>query len=143
MPTLQSLLGSQKKGAYAFFPGISLCCCALFATSRHNELMQLLDQDPHPIWPDLMWGRSEGDACVAAEKKHAGLLDLYRGVPCAGHDHGFLQQQVQVSHPLRLVECGQLTPWTSMEDLRAPLKTLQQGGEAVRHETKRIRIAAS
>lgn len=56
LPTLQSVLGARKKGTYAFFPGTSLCYSALFAAGRHDELMQLLDQDPHPIWPYLVWG---------------------------------------------------------------------------------------
>lgn len=56
MPALRSVLSARKKGTYAFFPGTSLCYSALFAAGRHDELMQLLDQNPHPIWPYLVWG---------------------------------------------------------------------------------------
>lgn len=56
LPGLQSVLGERTLGDYAFFKGTSLCYSALFKAGRHDEILQLLAMDPHPIWPYLVWG---------------------------------------------------------------------------------------
>ena len=56
LPGLQSVLRERTFGAYAFFKGTSLCYSALFKAGRHDEILQLLAMDPHPIWPYLVWG---------------------------------------------------------------------------------------
>ena len=56
LPTLKNVLRDRKRGTYAFFSGTSLCYSALFKAERHDQLLELLDMDPHPIWPYLVWG---------------------------------------------------------------------------------------
>lgn len=54
--TLRSVLKERGRGTFAFFPGTTLCYSALFKAGRHEELLEVLAMDPHPIWPYLIWG---------------------------------------------------------------------------------------
>jgi len=56
LPTLRSVLRERKRGTYAFFSGTTLCYSALFKAGRHDELLELLAMDPHPIWQYMVWG---------------------------------------------------------------------------------------
>jgi tetratricopeptide (TPR) repeat protein len=79
LPTLKSVLRERKRGTYAYFKGTSLCYSAMFRAGRHDEILQLLDLDPHPIWPYLIWGarvlaaRGEIDVAIAYLRARAGL----------------------------------------------------------------------
>lgn len=55
-PTLLNTFTARKAGTFAFFPGASHCYSALFKAGRHDEVLDLLATDPHPIWPYLVWG---------------------------------------------------------------------------------------
>lgn len=46
----------RKAGTFAWFTGTGACYSALFKAGRHDELLELLHDDPPPIWPYLMWG---------------------------------------------------------------------------------------
>lgn len=78
LPTLRSVLRERKRGIYAFFPGTTLCYSALFKAGRHDELLELLATDPHPIWPYLAWGarvlaaRGQVDEAIAYLRDRAG-----------------------------------------------------------------------
>lgn len=56
LPILKSVLCERKRGTYAFFSGTALCYSALFKADRHDQILELLDMDPHTIWPYLVWG---------------------------------------------------------------------------------------
>jgi hypothetical protein len=72
------VLRERKRGTFAFFPGTPLCYSALFKAGRHDELLDLLTMDPHPIWPYLMWGaralaaRGQVDEAIAYVRERAG-----------------------------------------------------------------------
>ena len=78
LPTLRHVQQDRKNGVYAYFSGTSLCYSALFKAGRHHELLELLDMDPRPIWPYLVWGgrvlaaRSQVDEAIAYVKARAG-----------------------------------------------------------------------
>jgi hypothetical protein len=78
LPALQNVLHERQRGTYAFFSGTSLCYSALFTAGRHDEILQLLSQDPRTIWPYLIWGarvlaaRGEIDAAIAYLRERAG-----------------------------------------------------------------------
>lgn len=78
MPTLRRILRERKRGTYAFFTGTSLCYSALFKAGRHDELLELLALDPHPIWPYLVWGarvlaaRGQVDEAITYVRERAG-----------------------------------------------------------------------
>jgi hypothetical protein len=56
LPTLRDALSSRTRGAYAYFPGTTLCYSALFKARRHAELLNVLAMDSHPIFPYAIWG---------------------------------------------------------------------------------------
>lgn len=78
LPTLKNVLRERKRGTYAFFSGATLCYSALFKAERHDQLLELLDMDPHPIWPYLAWGakvlatRGQIDEAIAFLRERAG-----------------------------------------------------------------------
>lgn len=78
LPTLRSVLRERKSGTYAFFPGTTLCYSALFKAGRHDELLELLAIDPHPIWHYLVWGarvlaaRGQVDEAITYVRERAG-----------------------------------------------------------------------
>ena len=78
LPTLRSVLRERERGTYAFFSGTTLCYSALFSAGRHDELLELLAADPHPIWPYLVWGarvlaaRGQVDEAIAYVRECAG-----------------------------------------------------------------------
>lgn len=78
LPTLKNVLRERKRGTYAFFSGTTLCYSALFKAQRHDQLLELLDMDPHPIWPYLVWGakvlatRGQIDEAIAYLRERAG-----------------------------------------------------------------------
>ena len=78
LPTLKNVLRERKRGTYAFFSGATLCYSALFKAERHDQLLELLDMDPQPIWPYLLWGakvlatRGHIDEAIAYLRERAG-----------------------------------------------------------------------
>ena len=78
LPTLKNVLRDRKRGTYAFFSGTTLCYSALFKAERHDQILDLLDMDPHPIWPYLVWGakvlatRGQIDEAIAYLRVRAG-----------------------------------------------------------------------
>ncbi len=78
LPTLENVLRDRKCGTYAFFSGTSLCYSALFKAERHDQLMELLDMDPRPIWPYRVWGarvlaaRGQIDEAIDYARQRAG-----------------------------------------------------------------------
>ena len=78
LPTLKNALRERKRGTYAFFSGTTLCYSALFKAERHDQLLELLDMDPHPIWPYLVWGakvlatQGQIDEAIAYLRERAG-----------------------------------------------------------------------
>lgn len=78
LPTQRSVLRERKRGTYAFFFGTTLCYSALFKAGRHDELLELLAMDPHPIWQYLVWGarvlaaRGQVDEAIAYVRDRAG-----------------------------------------------------------------------
>ena len=78
LPTQRSVLRDRQSGTYAFFSGTNLCYSALFKAGRHDELLELLAMDPHPIWQYFVWGarvlaaRGQVDEAIAYARKHAG-----------------------------------------------------------------------
>lgn len=63
---------------FAFFSGTSVCYSALFKSGRHGELLDLLEGDPHPIWPYLLRGgrvllaRGQIDEAIAYMQRRSG-----------------------------------------------------------------------
>jgi hypothetical protein len=78
LPGLRLMLGDRATGTFAFFSGTSPCYSALFKAGRHDELLALLAQDPHPIWPYFVWGarvlaaRGQTDQAIAYVRERAG-----------------------------------------------------------------------
>jgi hypothetical protein len=78
LPTLKNVLRERQRGTYAFFSGTTLCYSALFKADRHDQILELLDMDPHPIWPYLIWGakvlatRGQIDEAIAYLRERAG-----------------------------------------------------------------------
>lgn len=78
LPTLKNVLRERKRGTYAFFSGTTLCYSALYKAERHDQLLELLDMDPHPIWPYLVWGakvlatRGQIEEAIAYLRERAG-----------------------------------------------------------------------
>lgn len=78
LPTLKHVLRDRKSGTYAHFSGTSLCYGALFKAERHDEILELLAIDPHPIWSYLVWGakvmaaRGQIDEAIAYLRERAG-----------------------------------------------------------------------
>lgn len=79
LPTLRRIAEERKRGEYAWFKGTSICYSALFAAGRHDELLELLDNDRTPIWPYLKWGgrvlasRGRADEAIAYMTSRAGI----------------------------------------------------------------------
>jgi tetratricopeptide (TPR) repeat protein len=79
LPTLKNVLLERKRGTNAFFSGTTLCYSALFTAGRHEEILQLLSQDRHPIWSYLIWGarvlaaRGQIDEAIAYARDRAGI----------------------------------------------------------------------
>lgn len=78
LPTLKNVLRDRQRGTYAFFSGTTLCYSALFKADRHDQILELLAMDPHPIWPYLVWGakvlatRGQIDEAIAYLRDRAG-----------------------------------------------------------------------
>ena len=78
LPTVRRVLGERGRGTYAYFPGTTLCYSALYKAGRHEEVLQLLAMNPHPIWPYLIWGtrvlaaRGQVDEAIAYVRERAG-----------------------------------------------------------------------
>jgi hypothetical protein len=78
LPTMRSVLRERKRGTYAFFSGTTLCYSALFSAGRHDELLELLAMDPHPIWQYMVWGarvlsaRGQVDDAIAYLREREG-----------------------------------------------------------------------
>ena len=78
LPTQRGVLRDRKRGTYDFFSGTTLCYSALFKAGRHDELLELLVLDPHPIWQCMVWGarvlaaRGKVDDAIAYVREHAG-----------------------------------------------------------------------
>lgn len=72
------MLRERKLGTYAYFAGTTLCYSALFKAGRHDELLELLAMDPHPIWQYLVWGarvlaaHGQVDEAIAYARERAG-----------------------------------------------------------------------
>ena len=77
-PTLKNVLRERTRGTYAFFSGTTLCYSALFKADRHDQILELLNMDSHPIWPYLVWGakvlatRGQIDEAIAYLRERAG-----------------------------------------------------------------------
>ena len=78
LPTLKNVLRERKRGTYAFFSGSTLCYSALFKADRHDQILEMLDMDPRPIWPYMVWGakvlaaRGQIDEAIAYLRERAG-----------------------------------------------------------------------
>ena len=78
LPTQRNVLRERKRGTYAFFSGTTLCYSTLFKAGRHDELLELLAMDPHPIWQYFVWGarvlsaRGQVNEAIAYVREHAG-----------------------------------------------------------------------
>jgi hypothetical protein len=79
MPLLRHVMEDRKRGVFAWSKGTGVCYSALFKAGRHDELLELLALDPHPIWPYLVWGgrvvaaRGNVDEAIAYMENRAGL----------------------------------------------------------------------
>lgn len=77
-PTLQHVLQERRAGVFAWFQGTGACYSALFKAGRHQELLELLELTPRPIWQDLVWGarvllaRGAVDEAIAYAERRAG-----------------------------------------------------------------------
>ncbi len=77
-PTLKNVMRERTPGTYAFFSGTTLCYSALFKTDRHDQILELLAMDPHPIWSYRVWGakvlatRGQIDESIAYLRERAG-----------------------------------------------------------------------
>ncbi len=47
---------SSSRDEHGFFHGTHMCLSALLAAGRHDQLLALLDKDPHPFWSYRQWG---------------------------------------------------------------------------------------
>lgn len=78
LPTLRNVLRERTSGTYAFFSGTTLCYSALFKADRHDQILELLNLDPHPIWTYLVWGakvlatRGQIDEAIAYLRERSG-----------------------------------------------------------------------
>ena len=78
LPTLRRVQDDRRTGTYASFSGTSVCYSALFTAGRHDEVLELVAMDPHPIWPYLVWGghvlvaRGQVDEAIAFVQDRAG-----------------------------------------------------------------------
>jgi len=72
------VLRDRSSGTFAFFSGTTLCYSALFKAGRHDQILDLLAMDPHPIWHYLVWGarvlvaRGQIDEAIAYLHERAG-----------------------------------------------------------------------
>jgi hypothetical protein len=88
LPTLKNVLGERKRGTYVFFSGTTLCYSALFKADRQDQILELLDLDPHPIWPYLIWGarvlttRGQIDEAIAYLRERAGSTTSEAAIAC-------------------------------------------------------------
>jgi tetratricopeptide (TPR) repeat protein len=79
LPTQLNVLRERASGTFAYFAGTSLCYSALFKAGRHEEILQLLSKDRHPIWPYLVWGarvlaaQGQVDEAIAYARDRAGI----------------------------------------------------------------------
>jgi hypothetical protein len=78
LPTLHNVQRQREGGTFAHFAGTSLCYSALFKAGRHDQILQLLSKDRHPIWPYLIWGarvlavKGQIDEAIAYARDRAG-----------------------------------------------------------------------
>lgn len=77
-PTVQHVLQERRGGVFAWFQGSGACYSALFKAGRHQELLELLELTPRPIWQHLVWGarvllaRGAADEAIAYAERRAG-----------------------------------------------------------------------
>ncbi len=78
LPVMHHVREDRSRGVFAYFAGTSVAYSALFKAQRHDELLDLLAADPHPIWPYLVWGarvltaRGQVDEAIAYAHARAG-----------------------------------------------------------------------
>ena len=88
LPTLRNVLRERTSGTYAFFSGTTICYSALFKADRHDQILELLDMDPHPIWPYLVWGakvlatQGQIDDAIAYLRERAGSTTSETSIAC-------------------------------------------------------------
>jgi hypothetical protein len=88
MPGLKRVTAERKRGVFAWFKGTGVCYSALFKAGRHDELLELLALDPHPIWPYLIWGgrvfaaRGQVDEAIAYMDTRAGINTPLGAMAC-------------------------------------------------------------
>ncbi len=79
MPHVRRALAGDKRRGFHWFVGTVPCYSALFKAGRHDEVLELLALDRHPIWPCLIWGgrvlaaRGQVDEAIAFMKERAGI----------------------------------------------------------------------
>lgn len=79
LPLVHHVAADRRRGVFAFSKGTSACYSALFKAGRHDELLGLLDLDPHPIWPYLVWGgrvlvaRGQVDEAITYMQHRSGI----------------------------------------------------------------------
>lgn len=56
LPVVRHVIADRTRGAFAFCKCTEPCLSALFHANRHDELLQLLDSEPHPYAGDVKWG---------------------------------------------------------------------------------------
>lgn len=92
LPGVHLMLAERAQGGYGFFGGTSVCYSALFKAGRHDELLQLLAQHPHPIWSYFVWGakvlaaRGQVDEAIAYVRAHAGSTTTTATIACFAED---------------------------------------------------------
>jgi len=85
LPTVRRVLQERQTGTFAFFKGTSACYSALFTAGRHDELLELLALDRHPIWPYIVWGgrvllaRGSVDEVIEYLRTRAGIHAAIEG----------------------------------------------------------------
>ena len=79
VPHVRRALVADKRGGLHWFVGTEPCYSALYAAGRHEDLLNLLAVDRHPIWPCLIWGgrvlaaRGQVDEAIAYMQERAGI----------------------------------------------------------------------
>lgn len=79
LPLVKHVVTDRRHGVFAFFKGTNACYSALFKAGRHDELLELLELDQHPIWPYSVWGgrvlvaRGQVDEAIAYMRRRSGI----------------------------------------------------------------------
>ena len=56
LPTVRRVWSPDPELGGGFFKGTSACLSALYASGRHEEILELLEHCPHPFWSYRKWG---------------------------------------------------------------------------------------